>query len=258
MEDSKQSKILDKVRKLLAKANATDSQEEMETFLAAANKLQKRYNIESEQIDLDVTDFGHERLDVTRTKRESRLFEGRLLQIIAVNNNCKMIYHTYGKTVTGFSLIGSHEDRQIVTETFKVCVERFRTYAAPRYREYIKKEIEEYLLLTGIKLNAKTLRQRGEVVSARVYQISYLDGALKGLSERYKEEAKTIFETPEAKAKWGLIVVNKDSLVTEYMASSFRNLGTMNSSGPRKRSAAGYGEGVADGKSSNMNKELGA
>lgn len=251
------TKILDKIRKLLAKANDSGvSQEEMETFLAAAQRLQLKYNIESEALELDVTDFGHEMIDSTKQKRESRGFEGKLLQTIANANNCKILWNSYGKTIMGYQLIGSHDNRVVVKEMFKVCIERFRSYAQPRYKQFCKVQQAEAILKTGNKYTVKELRNLGVVSSARIFLISYLDGAVQGLSARFDRETEEELIKPEAKEKWGLIVVKHDDLIEEYKKKAFGRLGRINLNGRAQRFNAAAEMGYNDGNTKSMRKEL--
>lgn len=254
-----ENKVIDKIRKLLAKANdPATSQAEMESFLAAANRLQIKHNIESGSVELDISDFGKSIMDVARGKKEHKYYESRLLAMIAKQNNCKMLMNSYRGKLYHYTLIGTQENRKITEEMFEICIVKFRSYAWPRYKEYQKEGMAKYRKeLDNPKLGAYKLIDMGYMINSETFVESYLNGTIVGLKQQFEDEAKRELYSEENQKKWGLIVVAHDALVDEYIASEFRKLGSINTGKKLKRADAGYQAGVADGKSNHGQKQIG-
>jgi len=252
------NKQLETVRKLLVKANdPACTQAEMETFLAAANRLQLKYNIESSDVELHISDYGLERLEANRGKKESRFYESRLLRMIARHNGCKMLYSSYRKKIYGYTVIGEHDNRNLTIETFKICIEKFRSYAWPRYKEYQKEGRDRFRIELGNpRLGAYDLCHMGLMDTPEVFVESYLNGTIQGLREKLNAEKQEELSQPESKEKWGLIVVANNALVDEYTAKAFPNLGSISTSENTKMADAGYSQGVKDGNSNHGQRQL--
>jgi hypothetical protein len=252
------NKVIEKVRKLLAKANDPScSQQEMETFLAAANRLQVKHSIESDSIVLDIADFGKDQLEVTRGKKEAKYYESRLLSMIARHNNCKILMNQYRGKLYHYTIIGTQENRAVATEMFQICIEKFRSYAWPRYKEYQKEGKAKWRIeLNDPKLGAYDLIEQGYMINSETFVESYLNGTIVGLKEQFDAEKEEELYSEENKKKWGLIVVNHDSLVDEFIAAEYRKIGTTNTSRSLKKADAGFSAGVRDGNSNHGQKQL--
>lgn len=250
-------KILDKVRKLLTKANDPSiTQEEMESFMAAAQRLSIKHGIDSTHIELNVTDISKEYIEANRGKKEDKSYEGRLFSTIARAFNCKIIFLTNRRKTVGYEIIGTAENRSMAIEMFKICLDKFRSYAWPRYKEYQKEGVEKWRKkLNDPKIGAYALIDQCYMINSETFIPSYLNGTIAGLRQRFEEEKAAELNSDEAKEKWGLIAINHDTLINEYQAKVYKNLGTYNSE-KIKTANEGFRKGLDDGRAQTNKLEL--
>ena len=227
------SKILDKIRKLLAKANDKScSENEMSIFLAKANKMMKQYKISESDIDINISD-----IDISIIKTEfktvfsNKNYDWNLLDTIANENNCSV---TYLKVVEQdenenyvekrrFNVIGTIESRELTIEMFKTFRSKIMSLYSQRYKEYIKnKKTEVFNQLKLISKNVKmsdikveNLKLQGLITSRTTFITSYLIGTIDGLKEKMLEEKNKMSE--EDVNQYGLIVIRERDLVEEFV-----------------------------------------
>lgn len=264
MSDQVNTKALDKIRKLLAKANDPSvSQAEMETFLAAASRLSLKYNIDSASVELNMSDIGEDSVLSKKSGREDSNYEINLLHIIAKNYNCRLVINKYGdlntktdKWTRRFTIYGTKTDVAVVLETFKICSEKFRSFAWIRYKEYQKTRRDQLRkLLDWPKASVYQLEKERHMIMPALWCKSYLSGTILGIRQKFQEEKEAELLKPEDKEKWGLIIVEKDALTDAYIKEKVGKLGTMKQRSSRQNSSA-MNEGIKDGKANHQHKQL--
>ena len=180
-----QEKIIDKVQKLLAKANddATTPLEAQSFMLKAQAMMAKHGLAEKDVIKTDcyvVQASPHEYL------KRMPFYYGKLSRIIAENFRCYSFISTIkgGKKIV---FVGALEDVEIAKEVFNY---------ATKYLAY-----KMDLVLTQLKFQRKGTKYN------HAYMNDWVMGFLDGLHDQFKKQV-------DENAEWGLILV-KDPLVNE-------------------------------------------
>jgi len=258
MEINKESKkVLDKIRKILAKANdPACTQHEMESFLEAANRLSIKHNINSADVELNMNDIGKTEIDSNKGKREDSNYEIHLLAAIAKNYNCKITIRRNArycfeakKYIQVYSVYGTNEDVEITVETYKIASEKFRNLTWSAYKQYQKTKKDEWgLKLNNPKISVCELEQLGFMIKSPLWCKSYLAGTIVGLRNKLKKEAISLSQ--EDKEKWGLIIVGKEAITQEYIDSELGKIGTRKTRKSKINSEA-HRNGIIDGESNN-------
>lgn len=214
--------VLSKVRKLFDLSNSPN---ENEAALAAAKarELLARYN-------LSLADLPDEDSSRALFATEASVGVGKvvnnwvkgLLIHVAEGFECQhIIRRRYGSS-TILSFIGTPVDVQVAIYTFQFLyrqLHRFVERALPR----LKRE------------------NRGWSTAALKY--AYLDGAVKRIGERFREQTKSIRAAERDGCKD--LVVAKDRIINDYMAASFPNI-RLERGRRRVTSAAAFEKGYRD------------
>jgi len=252
----KDSKILEKIRKILNKANDPScTQQEVEAFLATAKRLSTKYNIDSDNIELDESDIVSENIDSNKGRREHSGFEAQFLQVICLAYNCKLIILKKnqrvlktGKYIDNYRIYGERNDIEIVKTSFSVAVTKFRSMVWDRYKEF---QISERDILRrelgNSKLSVYQLEKLGKMPRPSLWCKSYLIGTISGLEEKLKKAKQEAAAGNEE--KYGLIVVKKTDLINAHINKKLGKLGTTKFKRSRVDQSA-MDEGYKDGKSS--------
>lgn len=255
---TKESKILSKIRKLLAKANNPAATEnEVEIFSRKAQKLMIEYNIAEEKIDLNVNDFGDfELFDEHSINYEKESFARRLVNALCKQYMCKLLLNTIpGGRVVSYCLVGTSQNVTLVKETYNILVEKFRSLAEPRYKEYYKKTKNQVKMTLGY-WDAKEAEKMGMIQPRRIWIPSYLLGCAVGLEEQIAQETNENLTDVEKKAKYELIVVKHTDLINEYIKEKYGKLKHTKSRRSKIHGGA-YHEGRVDGKINPRTKLIG-
>lgn len=227
-------KILDKVRKLLAKADvksgATES--EMESALKMAQKLMIKHNIEEGHLIMSPSDIGSERVENAYKHGEAKLWIWDLLCVIGEGYSCKVTRRGYTDHYF-YNINGFTEDRKMVNELFEMTLPVIRNLYKTRFKEYQK---------------------NGGITKSGIFTRNYIVGFLHGLREKLESDKEVILSLPEEKEVYGLMVINKYALINEVLGEL-----KSASSSPRNREANAYIQllGLEDGKERNLSKQIG-
>jgi hypothetical protein len=224
---SEREKIMEKVRKILAKAGNNPSAEEAETALLMAQRIMAEHGFEMTDIEAGEEPTKKEVLDESITnKGRHSWWEKQLSAIIADNFRCKM----YSLLIPGgtiIKLIGLKEDVILAKEL----ISYGKAVIAGQARDYV----------SGAKW-------RNHRVNGAGIKNDYITGFLNGLKEKFKKQVQT--------EGWGL-VLTKDALVIQKIKD--RNLRDVPfATHQREGSQDAYRQGYQDGQRFNDNKRLAA
>src|SRR5690606_35729550 len=188
-------KILDKIRKLLALAQSSNSQSEVENALAQAEKLRKKYQIDINELEVSPEDIDYEYLLVDTKTFEPTHWIIILCQTIANGYNCQLIRNTKANGKVYMRIIGFAEDVQMCENVI------FSTKVIIREMADIQ-----------WKINGKT----------KHFRKNYILGFLEGLNQRLTEERKDKFVIEKDAQKYDLIVYKKDALINEFIEENWK------------------------------------
>ena len=171
------SKIVERIAKVLAKAKNNPSEEECQSALALAQKLMAEYNIELSDVEgmarmrrkRQVTQDG-----ALKQKRYEWWMKS-LAPIIADNFRCKCFLDIDVDSWRTATFVGFKEDVSIANLAFTQTVDVIWFLQ----RKFFLKIRKEYKKETGVKLNAWELKGRVN---------TYIAGFLKGLKEKLEEQ----------------------------------------------------------------------
>ena len=221
-------KVLNKIKKALALANA-ESDHESHTAMLLAQQMLAKYGLEVE----DIEDLDDIQGPANSTKEVMEMYASKatklqwwqkdLSGIIARNFRC----YNYWRTRNGKSRIvflGIKEDTQIAREVF----------------QYAQASIEylsiRYLDNEGIVDYSERTRKRND----------YIQGFLSGLSARFREQVET--------NEWGLILVKDDAVVERHDKMKFNK--DPGSSASRGWDSDAIDAGYQDGKSMDHTRKV--
>lgn len=252
------SKILSKIRKLLAMANDPGASEN-EVMVASrkAQKLMMEHNITESNIQLNLSDFGADDiLDNNEVGYEKESFARGILHSLAEQYMCKLLILTgYRNSVRGYRIVGELGNVELVKESYTIVVEKFRSLAEPRYKEYYKKTKAEVKELLGY-WDAKHAEKMGMIQPRRVWIPSYLLGCAKGLQEQIEQETNDNLTEVEKKSKYALIVRKHTDMINEFIKEEYGKLGECKTK-TSKIFGGAYHEGRADGRTGTRTKMIG-
>lgn len=226
-------KVMEKIKKLLLKADSTDSPQEAEAFLVKANKLMIKFKIDQASINLNVED-GEIVLNNELKYGEFSL-EGKweidLMRGIARNQACTYTWNSYRKT---FTIYGAAEDVELTKYFFERARTIFRNLSRKAYNEKKKevvghldshpnsKELYESLGLNTVIKKVKWAERNGLISYRSVFVRSFLYGASQGLSQKLASMMReTIAEEENGKA-YGLILTNQLERVDKWLSTNVK------------------------------------
>lgn len=212
MEENKDKieKIKEKIRKLLLKADSTNSPEEAESLLVKANVLMMKFKIEESQINLGYDD---EPIKENQIKYGEFSLEGAwetdLVQALCYFLSIEMMWNSRTKIIT---VIGSQHDCEMAIYFFESARRAFRRLSREAYLVAKKKALEEYPWMT-----VKQLEKRQLLSYRSVYIRSFLFGARSGLEKKLlKMKVQTMHEY-DVTGSYGLILTNQLERANKYM-----------------------------------------
>ncbi|MHA6794828.1 DUF2786 domain-containing protein [Pseudonocardia bannensis] len=223
------SATLDRIRKLLAKAERAGTEAEAETYNAKAVELMARHGIDEALLAAAVP--GRDDIGMVRIAMEDPYSAGkaRLLGWTAAALRCRWVMHgAYSGKVQAVTVFGFASDRERVE-----------------------------LLYTSLLLQATTqlVRRRppraGESVAA--YRRSWLHGFAAQVHERLRDAEQAAASAAEQAGGPGstaLVLVDREARVDRAYAEAFPNLG-------RARRSTLSGSGFADGAAAGRRADLG-
>lgn len=271
-----ENKVLDKIRKLLAKAqDPASSEAEMEIFMKKAQELMMKNDLSEGDIEIHPDDINKTEVfsDLWRAfKYKHKNFEWELIDTIAGFFNCKIfqkeVYDFDAKQwrktkQTILTVVGSNENRIVVQEMYGTLVHKFLTLSDVRFKEYqleYKKRVHNELKSMGLStkgITCKYLEMQGQTTGKGSWVSSYLIGCIEGLKRALKEQQKQSLQLPEDHKSWGLIVAKHDALINARVPELIGKVNKVNGIAANiKMDGTAYTEGIKDGKSNHDKKQL--
>lgn len=223
----KDNKIIQKIKKLLAKAGSTDSPSEAESLFVKAQELMLQNRISEMELQQEDSEFTMEEGQVyCYSKKSEGKWESALARAISEPNCCKYVISRWSKRTGGtaahnyITFYGQPQDVQLVKYFFETTRQTFRQLSKQQ-----------------AKLNSKG--------SKNTYIRSFLLGACSGLSSKIvKMTAKHVKHT--GKDNYPILVSNHLSKINDYIESNV-NCRTVKST-TRAGDQSAYGSGVFHGK----------
>ena len=216
--------MIEKIKALLAKAQSTDSQPEREAFMAKANELLIKYNIDMASVR-DVKDKSDIQSVIIRYTEK---WELALLSTIARNNLCQLVIMAGTGEV---DCMGKATNLDVTVFMFEFYRNSILELSLKAFFAMVQKVKE----LTGVNMSGK----KNQFIE------SYYVGAVDGVKEVLNKVAEN--------NKAGLMLIDKTA-VTKFKHSKYTNLGTINT-GVKAKTMSGYRQGFNDGRGINASKK---
>lgn len=187
--------MLEKIQKLLAKAEGTNSEAEAQAFLMKAQELMAKHGISQSEVEIKEDKEPEVVSEVVSNSRVTATRNLKLATLIANNFRCQAMIYKGGGSNNCIKFFGFEDDVRVATQTFKA----IHTFMERRRRQIYK------AALKGGK-NTKGLRE------------AYTEGLIAGLKEGFQKnvtELGLMVLTPEAVKE----AVNKHSTGTTRIKS---------------------------------------
>lgn len=264
-------KILDKIRKLLAKAkDPAASENEVEIFMKKAQELMTRYKLEEGDIEIHQSDIGKDVVfsDLsTAFKYKYKNFEWEIIDMIAEFNQCSIFsgsqwFPEQNVRKTRLTIIGTRENRIVVSEMYEMLSHKFLTLSNIRYKEYQtkeKKRIIATLKEEGMEtkgMSVKFLEGINLMIRKGTWVSSYLIGCISGLRSALKDQRKMDLVLECDNSKFALMVVKHDELIKLSLPTLIGRFKSSSISNKSNFDSSAFQEGIKDGKSNHTNKYL--
>lgn len=241
--------VIEKVKKLLAKAGSTDSPQEAEALFVAAQKLMVKHRIQQHELQEETDTLIEKHQIECFAKRLEGMWEVELASTIFWNN---CVHYTWNKRATTLSIYGTEQDVQLVKYLFETTRTTFRRLAKSEYLRIRLETIHENFGNSYPENNSmytEHLEKEGILAKKNQFIRSFLVGACKGLNY------KIVRMTQEHVQQTG---ATSYSLVTKTALERAFNYVTQNvttrsvNANIEAGNAQAYGAGVAIGRAHSM------
>lgn len=234
--------IVKKIKALIDKANSTDSLPEAEAFMAKAQELLQKYNIEMSQVkNLESEDSAITEIEMMFTEQ----YERHLMKAVFQSNFCTCIL-LYKED--GFILIGKNSNIQVSKDLYLFFRNKIQQLSVFTYNQHIESKKKE-LSMQGIDWNK--LSKKAKKSFEDNYIFDYLTGAVDGVVEKLRQQ-KEIATRNDAHLR-SLVLVN-DSQVSVYVRDKYPSLSKVRVKEQRHSGGIGYARGFSDGKNIGKNQ----
>lgn len=266
--------IIDKIQKLLAKAESsrsTGNLEEAALFSAKVTELLTVHNLRMGDLDTknesDVEGVAADDLGITR---QFGRWTVNLLFLLCKYNFCKTVFHSSVKDIRfnrrgrpvkikdnnyNVTLIGQPENIEVVSYLFSVLKSQFERISKAEWKVYLS-SIRRQILDRGYSENSPIYKKPWaytNVSNKAKWLTSFYLGAVNGV--RLKLEENQQHAEAEYGSKINDLVLVKDAAVSAWLEENFPNIGTMKS---RRKTVddQAYQKGIATGRESSMARGL--
>ena len=259
-------KIIDKIKKLAAKAESAKeigNIEEAAAFSAKVNEMLTQYNLDMAELGTGSEgEIGDEKFfDMNLDYR----WKVDLLTTLCEYNYCKCFFmrHVKGHRATrsGYkttyekeyssTIIGKPENVEVVRYLYSMLVSQFQTMAGTAWRAYLK-DVRKQLIEMGYAKDHPAYKKPHKYTNASrsyKYKNSFYKGAVIGVIKKLKEQMAKA-EKKHGQKMTDLMVVN-NAAVQAYMKEHFGKMGTMRNS-KSELDASAYRKGVKAGENASM------
>ncbi len=227
-------KIIETIKKLIEKAQKTDSIQESETFMLKAQELLAKYNLDMSHVErLEIEEGITEAIQKFEEQWERDLMTG-----IGANNFCKV----YG-CPEGLRIIGNASNIEVTLFLYSFFRTRLSELSIPAYFRFLGEKSD----LLGFKLEP-TKKFKNQ------FLLDYYKGGVDGIKSKMNEKK---IEMSKQEGMSGLIRLTGIE-IEKYVNERYR-VRTTSRRDSGSSSGVGYGRGFADGSSINVtrNKMIG-
>lgn len=235
-KDERYEKLINKVKKLLRKADSTDSPEEAESLLVKASTLMMRYKIKESEVE-EEKEF---EIKVNQSTYAEISLEGKwetaLASKIAKYQDCKITWRTNTNKLTFY---GDEHDVKMSIYFYEQARAIFRSLSRKEYnakKNQVKKDYPD--------LTLRQMEKIGYISYRSVYVRSFLYGAAAGLGKKLSDMKRQILEE-EASEQYGLMILNQIEKINMYLTEKVKpkKNGNSGATGDREAMLKGYESG---------------
>lgn len=254
---STQEKLIDKIRKLMAKAEGTDNQAEADAFMAKANSLLVKHNLSMSSIDVKDNANGITEGEQIAfgEKKEEGTWETYLMAAVSSYNLCESILHKRRKVKGGtITIIGSTENVEIVMYIYAVARDTIRRLSRKAYSTYRKRVVDEHA-----HLGTEQEMLKAGALSYRMPWIrSYLKGAVAGLIQKLEAAKQAVVEeSADMSQQYGLMITGNTEAIEEFKDKAYKDLKESRPTA-KAANAHAFSQGRKDGADIQLNKGVDA
>lgn len=237
MENQTSKKILERIRKMMQKAESAKeigSVAEAEIFSKKVQELLQKYNLSKSDITLEQAEkeVEHEEMG-SRVKGMSGMHLGyNIMHQICIHNWCQAYTYRRERKNPTMIVVGSPENVEVCKYIYSIVSRAFKEEAARSYKENKDSILESRL----------------------VYMREFIQGAAIGLGAKLKAEKERLQK--ENKNSSALMVIN-DQAITNYIEQKWGGTARGRSTS-YQRSNSARGKGYEFGKNVKINKGVGA
>jgi hypothetical protein len=249
-------KIIDRIKKLTAKANSAYELGNVEEAAAFTNKvsaLLTEYQVDmSKIVDATVQDVdGYRETDLGLNHR----WKTGLLSILCNHNYCEAVFHKSLKK-TDVTIIGKSDNVEVVKFLYGVLVPQFERMSAAAWKTYLA-DIRLQILNRGYDKDHKLYKNPwilNNISNSFQYKNSFYRGANSGINKRLTEQ-KAAANQQYGESLTSLIKVN-DTAIGEYIKANMGKIGKMKAQSASINGNA-YRKGVEAGMNASIAKGVG-
>lgn len=241
---SEKETILVKIKKLIDKANSTDSIHEKETFMLKAQQLLREHNLEMSHVDRLNS---KEDASITRLMMQYEFdWEVELASHIAQYNFGKV---TFGSHTKRISIYAKEDNANVIQYLFSFFKNTLMELSLTSYNKMLEDAVAD-LVKSGIRVDRKAYEKTFKKTKKNTYIQDYLIGGVAGIADKmYADEEEAKKNTSNLT---GLILHNA-AAIDKFISE---NVGPLRYSGLDMKvgSSGGYNDGVRDGKNISVRK----
>src|SRR5690554_2140208 len=207
-------KIVDKIKKLLLKANSTDSPAEAESLFAKASKLMIRLKISQADIEQEMDENF---VKINEVEYSKILMEGKwepsLALAIADYQDCRAVLNSREKRITFY---GEENDVSMAKYFFEQARNTFRTLSRSGYRSH-----KSSIMLQNPGIPIETLEKTKKISYSDTFIRSFLHGCVNGLTGKLRSLKEEMLKQ-EATEEYGLMVANQVFVIENYISTNIK------------------------------------
>ena len=247
-----ETSVLDKIKKLLDKANSAKeigNLDEANIFFKGIQKLLVKHNlemsdVESHQLKDKNTIIKDEESISYKKSCNYGTWELTLAGIVARAHSCRLIYDTYFKTMR---FIGTQSDVTIAKYILEVAIQTFKRICKREWKKRVKDFREE---MDWHNITIDQLIRWGELPTRQKFYSSFYDGAINGLSIQYHQNEQELKQ--EHGNKYSMYLIKVEDQLTQFMKQGKYRKGRDH--GPKKIDQDAFRKGEQVGLNFNPNK----
>lgn len=263
MSEEQRNNLIEKIRKIIAKADSTDSQEEANAFMTKAQQLLLKHNLQMSDVEYDNTKIkgAYESVEFGNVKEEGK-WETLLMSVICEFNMCHSLIHKYKNVKKGtMSVIGESHNIETTLYMYETAREVFRRLSKQAYNELRKQTLNAWPGFSELEL------QKSKYLPYRMPFIrSYLKGCASGLYRKMEEMREEVLNDATNSDndsqddqintnQYDLMVVNNNEAIEKFIQDKFGDVKSANTNF-RAGSRHAFKQGFEQGKSYNLAKQV--